>query len=146
MGAGNSQSNLLMTYKHLSQAERYQMHALLKARHLPYSHHRLRLFRSDFDSPTICACSHLSLEILRIKVLLYVKAIKDSRLKNSLRTFESIILKFIYPPGSGNLKAKGGLSPANTLWATHKIKQGGRSCESVRIRLGAVIGRANHSV
>lgn len=54
--------------------------------------------------------------------------------------------KFIYPPGSDNLKAKWGLSPAHTLQATHKIKKGGRSSENVRVRQGTVIGCPNYSV
>ena len=62
-------------------------------------------------------------------------------------TYVRILDPEIYvPPGSGNLKAKGGLSPASTSQAKQRIEQGGRLCENVRIRLGAVFARANHSV
>jgi hypothetical protein len=52
--------------------------------------------------------------------------------------------KIYIHPGSGNLKAKGGLSPAHTSQASHRIKQGVGHVRT--FRLGAVIGRANQSV
>ena len=50
------------------------------------------------------------------------------------------------PPGSCNQNAKGGLTPIHTSDSIRRIKQGGGSCENVRMRLEAVIGFANHSV